>query len=207
MAKVLYIEASPRKDSSYSVAVARHFLSEYQKANPEDLIDLLDLWNEQLPSAGGDVAAAKYSILSKAPLAGSKQAAWDEVADVIARFKSADKYVLSVPMWNFSVPYVLKHYIDLIVQPGYTFTKGVDGKLVGLLTDRPMICITASGSKYEPGSLLQDFQRPYLEWVLGFIGFKNIQFIAIAPTTAGIEAAEHATLLARREAEVAARAF
>lgn len=39
---------------------------------------------------------------------------------MIERFKGADKYLFSLPMWNFGVPCKLKKYIDVIVQPTYT---------------------------------------------------------------------------------------
>ena len=37
----------------------------------------------------------------------------ESVETLIADFTAADKYVLATPMWNFGVPYRLKHYIDL----------------------------------------------------------------------------------------------
>ena len=42
---------------------------------------------------------------------------WNKIVELFGRFNSADKYVFSVPMWNFGIPYILKHYIDLITQP------------------------------------------------------------------------------------------
>ena len=47
--------------------------------------------------------------------------AWAGVRAIVDRFKSADKLLISVPMWNFGIPYALKHYIDVITQPGLTF--------------------------------------------------------------------------------------
>ena len=38
MAKLLHIEASPRKDRSASIAVARTFLDEYGKTHPGDTV-------------------------------------------------------------------------------------------------------------------------------------------------------------------------
>jgi FMN-dependent NADH-azoreductase len=34
----------------------------------------------------------------------------EAIEEVIERFKSADWYLFSLPMWNFGVPYVLKHF-------------------------------------------------------------------------------------------------
>ena len=37
--------------------------------------------------------------------------------------------VISTPMWNLTVPYVLKQYIDIVVQPGkisHNFTNNIN---------------------------------------------------------------------------------
>ena len=39
---------------------------------------------------------------------------------------SADKYVPAIPMWNFGIPYRLKQNINILVQPGYTFSYNAD---------------------------------------------------------------------------------
>lgn len=38
MAKLLYVEASPRKERSASIAVAKAFVEEYRKTHPGDEI-------------------------------------------------------------------------------------------------------------------------------------------------------------------------
>lgn len=200
MAKILYIEVSPRQATSYSATLARQFLDAYQKQNPTDTIETINLWEEKLPSAGGIAAVAKYAIINQHPMAEAAQPAWNEILGVIARFKSADKYVFSIPMWNFGIPYVLKHYIDLIVQPGQTFGKTPEGKVAGLIPDRPVLCFTASGSSYGPQSPLRDFMTPYLEWIFGFMGLTNLRFVTVAPTTLGADAAQAAKVKAEREA-------
>ena len=37
--------------------------------------------------------------------------------------------VISTPMWNLTVPYVVKQYIDIVVQPGKVPYYGVNRKL------------------------------------------------------------------------------
>ena len=49
MARLLYIEASPRKEPSVSIAAASVFLEAYRNANLEDTIDVMDIWSETLP--------------------------------------------------------------------------------------------------------------------------------------------------------------
>jgi FMN-dependent NADH-azoreductase len=119
MARLLYIEASPRKDRSASIKVARAFVEEYKKKHPADAVDTLDLWKTDLPAFDGDVIDSKYVILHGKQPTPEQKKAWEAVEKVIDRFKSADKYLFSLPMWNFGIPYKLKHYFDVIVQPTY----------------------------------------------------------------------------------------
>ena len=109
MSKLLYIEASPRKSRSKSIEVAQVFLSTLQNSHSSVELDKLDLWSTELPSFDGDTVDAKYAILRGQPHTPEQAKAWKRVADVIDRFKSADWYLFSLPMWNFGVPYVLKH--------------------------------------------------------------------------------------------------
>ncbi|MFN3462320.1 MAG: NAD(P)H-dependent oxidoreductase, partial [Oceanibaculum sp.] len=44
MAKVLFIEASPRKGRSYSTQAAAHFIKAYKAAHPGDTVEVFDLW-------------------------------------------------------------------------------------------------------------------------------------------------------------------
>ena len=79
--------------------------------------------------------------------------AWKRVTGVIERFKSADWYLFSLPMWNFGVPYVLKHLIDVIVQPGLTFSFSPTEGYKGLVTGKKAVAVYARGGAYGSGSL------------------------------------------------------
>ena len=113
MAKLLYIQASPRGKRSKSNTVADAFVETYKQANPQDTVEVLNLYEEDLPAFDGLAVQAKYSIMHGKEHSSEEVAAWKAIEEVIEQFKSADKYVLSVPMWNFSIPYRLKQYIDL----------------------------------------------------------------------------------------------
>ena len=63
MAKLLYIESSPRKVRAYSIKVAQRFLDSYKQANPTDTVETLDLWSTPLPAFDGATIDAKYRIL------------------------------------------------------------------------------------------------------------------------------------------------
>ena len=199
MAHLLYIESSPRKKRSASIHVAQAFLELYGKKYPHDTVTKLDVWEEDLPPFDGDVIDAKYAIMRGESHTEAERKAWHRIEKLIQQFKSADKYLFSIPMWNFQIPYRLKHYIDLIVQPSYTFSFSPKEGYKGLVTGKPAVLICARGGSYPAGSPGEavDLQKKYMEIVLGFIGFKDLQFLMVEPTAGGGESSK----LAQKAAE------
>jgi FMN-dependent NADH-azoreductase len=192
MSKLLYIQASPRIERSYSIAVADAFVSAYKKANPKDEVLTINLFKKDLPSFDGLAVQAKYTILHGLKHTPEERAAWKKVEEVIAEFKSADKYVMAVPMWNFGIPYRLKQYLDIIVQPGYTFSYSPQEGYKGLVLGKPIFVSYSRGGAYEKGSAAEafDLQTKYLQLALGFIGFTDIRTLVVEPTLAGPDVAK-----------------
>ena len=209
MSKLLYIQASPRKDRSTSRKVADEFVQAYRQAHRDDEIVTLDLFEADLPAFDGLAVQAKYTILHGQDHSDAEADAWRAVEDVIAQFTSADKYVLAVPMWNFGVPYRLKHYIDLLVQPGYTFSFSPEEGYAGLVTGKPILVVHASGGAYGQAETAPlDHERSYLAQILGFIGFEDVRSIVVEPTLhGGPEVAEQKTAAALAEALSLAETF
>lgn len=187
MATLLYVKASPRGERSHSVAVADAFVEAYRAAHPGDMVKTLDVFEADLPPFDGLALQAKYTILHGHKHAPEELAAWRAVEAIIAEFKAADKYVLAVPMWNFGIPYRLKHYLDLIIQPGYTFSYDPAKGYTGLVTGKPAFIAYARGGEYPDGTpyATYDFQKKYLELALGFIGFTGIRSLVVEPTLMG----------------------
>jgi FMN-dependent NADH-azoreductase len=67
-----------------------------------------------------------------------------EQLQVIEQFKSADKCVVAVPMWNFSIPYRPKQQIDLLVQSGYTVSYGEGKRHERLVSGKLLFALVAS---------------------------------------------------------------
>lgn len=184
MSTILYIQASPRVERSYSIAVANAFIDAYRAARPGDEIITMNLFQKDLPPFDGLTVQAKYTIMHGLQHTGEERAAWRTVEALIAEFKAADKYVLAVPMWNFSIPYRLKQYIDILVQPTYTFNVTDGGGYAGLVIGKPVFLACSSGGEYPAGTPAEayDFQTKYLKLILGFIGFTDIRLLTIGPT-------------------------
>jgi len=184
MSTLLYVEASPRKDRSASIEVAQSFVSTFLEKNTINTVENLDLWNTLLPPFDGDTINAKYRVMHGEDPTPEEIAAWDVITKITDQFKAADHYLFSSPMWNFSIPYKLKHYIDVISQPGLTWSFSPETGYEGLVTGKSATLVLARGGEYSSGPLVtaMDFQRTYLEMILGFIGFKDINTVLIEPT-------------------------
>ena len=210
MATLLHVQATERGERSYSLRVARAFVESYLDLHSEDVVKTLDLAKHSFPQFDGLAVAGKYRLLHGESHTTQEAAAWKAVEAAIADFKGADKLVISSPMWNFGIPYRLKQFFDVIVQPGYTFSYSPEEGYKGLVTGRPALLILARGGEYAPGTAAAayDLQRSYLELILRFIGFTEIDVVVVEPTLqSGAEVAAQKLEGAIAEARTKARYF
>lgn len=192
MKKILHIIATPRGDLSRTLKVSGTFLKELKSKYPGCDIDTLDLFKDMIPPLTLKAVNGKYVLLASKDLSGDLKEAWRDIELSIVRFLSADAYLISTPMWNFSIPYVLKHYIDVIVQPKYLF-RYTDKGVEGLAKNKKMVIITSRGGDYSAASPSHayDYQEPYLRAIFGLVGITDIVFINAEPMDAlGQDAAE-----------------
>jgi FMN-dependent NADH-azoreductase len=201
MAKLIHIQASPRGNRSASQAVALCFIESYRAAHPGDIVDTLDLWQTDLPEINGSTLDAAYAVKHGQPHSPEQLHAWQTIVRIADHFKSGDKYLVSLPMWNFSIPYKLKHYIDLLVHRGLTFSFTPREGYKGLVTGKPLVAVYARGGAYSPGSGAEswDQQSTYLKQIFGFIGFTDIQEIFVEPTEASPASKDAATAAAKHK--------
>jgi FMN-dependent NADH-azoreductase len=209
MPTLLHIESSPRKKRSASLDVARAYLDAYRDAHPDHRIDVLDLWSVEMPEFDGDALDAKYADLSGTPLSENQQQAWTNIRELARRLHDADTLLFSVPLWNFSIPYKLKHFIDVVSQRGILFSFDERG-LQGLLKDKKAVVIYARGLDYSVGSSTPahsfDFQRPFMEAWLRSVGVSDVKSIVVEKTLLGPEVDYAARQAAREQAMALARA-
>jgi FMN-dependent NADH-azoreductase len=180
--RILHVIGSPNAEDSTSTRVAVAFLEAYQRAHPDHEWTTLDVWTEDLPPFDREMAIAKLAPLMGGKRTPQQEEAWHAVEAVVAHFAGYDKIVISTPMWNFALPYALKHYIDLLVQPGLSFGMNDRMEHIGLLEDRPVQIVVSRSSPLPEGSP-QDFQLPYLKHILGFMGLHDVRAIIVEGTT------------------------
>jgi FMN-dependent NADH-azoreductase len=182
--KILHIIATPRNEKSNTLQVSKAFLNSLSAHRDDIDVEVVDLFNRDLPALAGDNIEAKYTLMVGRPIDKNHEESWREIELLIRHFLSADAYLISTPMWNFGIPYALKYYIDCIVQPGYVFQYDGMGVPVPMVHGKKMVCVTARGGDYSPDSPLHayDFQEPYLRSIFGFIGITDLEFISLQPT-------------------------
>jgi len=94
--------------------------------------------------------------------------------DLVAELQEADVIVIGAPMYNFSVPAVLKAWIDMIARARLTFRYTENG-VEGLLKGKRAYVVVPSGGV--PVGTPVDFATPYLRHALGFVGITDVEFI------------------------------
>jgi FMN-dependent NADH-azoreductase len=203
MSKLLYVISSPRGEQSESTRIAEEFLSSYLRARPGVEVQRLNLWEDKLPVYGGKGAAAKMTVFSGQTPEGEQADAWADVQQVFAPFKQADEYLFTVPMWNAGVPWVLKHLIDTITQPGTVFGFDPASGYIPLLEGKRAVVVYTSGV-YSPGAPIEfgtDFHAEFFNDWLRFIGVRDVSEIRFQPTvlTADADSARDAALAQARD--------
>jgi FMN-dependent NADH-azoreductase len=170
MSKVLYIKANIKPEGeSRTFKVSDSFLDEYKKNNPDDEVIELDLYKENIdflrPEDLGDIFGPKDEESRKNPK-----------LKYAYQFADADKYVIAAPMWNLSIPAILKAYIDYVCVTGIAFKYTAEGP-VGLLNNKKAVYVVSRGGEYENSPY--EMGEKYLRTILAFFGIKDIETIAL----------------------------
>lgn len=208
MAKLLYVEASPRKQRSASIEVAQAFLSAYRKEHPADSVQTIDVWRLDIPEFDGVALEAKYAGIEGRERTPEQKAVWQTFQALAQPFRDADKIVFSVPMWNWNIPYKLKHLIDAISMKDILFTFDERG-LRGLLIGKKALLILAKGIDYAPESTTRnwDLQTPYLKVWLESNGITDITVIPVEKNLYGPEVDRASREAAKDRAVALAKTF
>ena len=207
--KLLHVIATPRAHESNTVRVATAFLDSLHAKYADLSVDTMNLFTQDLPAVAGENIETQYTLMLNQPIDKRHKESWKQIEILIAHFLSADIYLISTPMWNFSIPYALKYYIDSIIQPGYLYKYNEQGQPIGLVHGKKMICVTSRGGDYSEKSPLHayDFQEPYLRAIFGFTGITDMHFINTQPMDITPELRETAIATAIEEARSLAATF
>ena len=173
---LLYLDASPRGERSQSRALGQKFVEAWRESHPKATVITRDVGREPPPFVTEAwVEGAFAPALQQSPAAQAAIAVSNRLVDELL---SADQIVIATPIYNLSIPAVLKAWIDQIVRVGRTFAME-DGGYRGLAGGRRATVIVASGGDFRPGTSAAgyNFLEPYLRAVLGFIGISDVEIV------------------------------
>jgi FMN-dependent NADH-azoreductase len=190
MTTILNVLCSPRGAGAGSRRFSHHLLDRLRALHPDAQVVTRDLAERPPPAVD---AAFSHAILAP-PEADHPALAESEV--LIRELEASTILVIATPMHNFSVPSVLKAWIDQIVRIHRTFASTPAGK-IGKLPDRPVYVVVASGGWFTQASpagvpAQPDFLLPYLREVLATIGLRTVHFITLEGMARGTDAVARA---------------
>ena len=178
MAVLLHLDSSPL-ESSISRELTREFVNTWKGTHWDGAVLYRDLAKQPLQPIDAAWIGAAYT--PEAVRTPEHQRALAVSEELIGELERADEFVIGVAMHNFSIPSVLKLWIDQVVRKGRTFSYG-EGGPQGLLRGKKATVVIASGGVYESGTPAAafNFVEPYLKTMLGFIGVTDLKFVTAA---------------------------
>lgn len=175
MKRILHIDASYSADHSVSRVLSKAFITAYQTLHPEDNILYRDLGHFPVPYINETWIAAIHSP----PETHTPEMieALKDSEPLLEEFLSVDSYVFGVPMYGFTIPAVLKAYIEHLIRIGRTYAVDENG-VQGLVHGKKALFVTSRGGNYPPGSPFgEDHQEPYLRTIFWSFGITDVQFV------------------------------
>jgi FMN-dependent NADH-azoreductase len=170
--KILKIDSSVHQSTALSRKLGNEIVQRlsYQSGAKNallnrDLANGVSLINEQWVNANFTEATTRSA---------EQRQILSESDTLIKELNDADVVIITVPLYNFSIPASLKAWIDQIFRARVTFKYAENGP-VGLVADKPVYLVMTSGGV--PIGSQMDFASGYLKQALGFIGLTDIRLV------------------------------
>lgn len=194
MKNLLIINASPRGERSVTRDLTKLFATKWIEANPDYKIHHREVGREPIPHVSELWISAAFK---PAELRTEEEIDVLKLSDTyIAEIKAADVIVLGTPMYNWSIPSVLKAYFDQVIRANETVKMRPDdptNPYRGLLKDKKVYMLFSRGNAgYEKDEYYahMNFQTEYLKTVFKIMGLTDIQEIALNGSAFDLEVYE-----------------
>lgn len=178
--KLLEVQSSVQLGQSISRVLSHEFIQTWRKSYPDGQHKQRDVGMTPPAHPTELWTTANYMPLDSRTL--EMKTALTESEQLIEELLWADRLVLGVPMYNFSVPSTFKAYVDNIVRVNHTFTfDPANFTFRGLVTNKKALVITPSAGNFAPDTPMgsMNFCETYLRSILGFIGIEDITVVAV----------------------------
>ncbi|MCF6328114.1 MAG: NAD(P)H-dependent oxidoreductase [Devosiaceae bacterium] len=145
MSKILLISCTPRHESNTKKLVQTFIDTTKNKAD----ITHLDLVANPAPLLlGNNLNALLKRNFMGMELDADESEVLQDVDQMVEQLQSFERIVLAYPMYNFSIPAVVKAWFDAVIQNGKTFKIKDDGSYEGLRQGTKALVLMTTGGDY-----------------------------------------------------------
>lgn len=171
---------TPFGEKSTTRSLGEVYIKAFSEAHPDVEVRVRDLSTDPLPYVDGE--AIRAGTVPEDARPSTQQAKHQLRLDLIKELTEAKEIVITTPMWNWSIPAVLKSYIDQIVLVGH-LDPYVNNKLLG----KKVTLLVGSGGGYSAGTAHPEwnFATPYLKHIFTVLGSTDVEAIHAEFTGAG----------------------
>jgi len=176
---ILHVCANPKPtEESVSKQLAAGFFGKMIELVPDVEIVNVDLYDEKPPFYSYELYKRSWNPILKEDYEPSKA---EEMAQYYATkqaklFNEADVVVLTMPMWNCTIPAIMKAWMDQILNPGLTFDVSVEEGVKPLHNVKSIVLLVASGEVYKEGDE-RDSLSTQVRCAFNFIGIDDIEIV------------------------------
>lgn len=174
--KTLIIKYLPSGENSNTKKLYDYFKSKIDN----NKIDEIDLTKDPIPYFKEDSINAYYTrnFMGK-ELNKLQQEAIKPFDDIVARVQAAELIVFAFPMHNFSLPGIVKMFLDSFMFNG-EFINIADENKKQMILNKKIITIYSHMGNYQAGSDYEkyDFVKSLLTQEFSYIGIKDYSFVS-----------------------------
>ena len=176
---VLHVCANPKPtEESVSKQLAAAFFGKLIELKPEVELVNVDLYDEKPPFYSYELYKRAWYPVFDESYEPSKveDMAMNYASRQADAFNKADVLVLTMPMWNFTVPAIMKAWMDQILCPGLTFNISKEEGIRPLHTIKSVVLLVSSGGVYKENDDRDALTRQVRN-AFGFIGIEDIEVV------------------------------
>ncbi len=169
--KLLHINSSGRYQGSVTRQISDSVITQLQKSDSQLEVIHRDL-SAGLPFVDEPWIEANFTATEERSIDQKETLGFSD--SLVAELQHANHIVIASPIYNFSIPAVLKAWVDQIARANLTFYYTDKGP-VGLLENKKATLVMASGGV--PIESEMDLATPYLKQALAFTGISDVTVI------------------------------
>lgn len=159
--KILFVNSCVRENSR-TLTLSKAYLNKYCS---DDIINMVNISEENLLPLNAKTLKEREEDISKQDLTEDKYS-------LAYEFAAADKIIIAAPFWDFSLPSMLRVYLEQVAVNGITFGYP-HGTPTGYCMAEELVYITTAGGYIGENSSLEH----YLNELCTMFGIGKLRFI------------------------------